>query len=57
MIMVIEQAVGVTKPAIFSNNLTEEFKEGLAVFVIFKDALPGVTPRGKVINGPREFNA
>jgi hypothetical protein len=57
MIVVTHQAVGVTKPAIFSNDLTKEVKESLAIFVVFKDALPGVTTRGKVINSPREFNA
>ena len=43
MIMVIHKTISVAKPPIAGNNMKKGFKKKLAILIVEKDSLSGVT--------------
>src|SRR5688572_12205219 len=52
VIMVRHQTIGMKDPAVARHDLGEDLQKQIAVGVIEKDLLAGITPAGDVINYP-----
>jgi len=55
--MIFHQTVGGANPVITFIDPMKNAEEGLSVLVVPKYVLPFIPPGGKVINGPRVFDA
>jgi hypothetical protein len=55
VVMIIEQAKGMTQPIVFFNNIAQYLKEYLPVDIIDKDTLQGIASGSDMIYCSREF--
>jgi hypothetical protein len=53
VIVVIHQAVGITEPAVASDNVGESANKQLSICIVQEHFLASIAPGGKMIDSPR----